>query len=361
MGTEVGTVTVNRPCYVTREQVCRAADINFSARIYDAVDRAIESASENIDQFTNRRFYTATETNKWDYPNYQLTYPYRLWLDNKELAGQPTLVVTGASGTPVTIPSANYVLWPYTGPPFTRLELRLDKTSAFGASPTPQQDIAITGPVGYWDRRKSAGALAIAFSDTVGTSAQITNGNLVGVGDVLIVDSERMLVQDKRMISTGVTWTTGVTTDVASDNLMVVPDSTVFAIGEVVRVDDERMLIADITGNTLVVKRAFDGTLLSDHSFGLVYANRLLTVTRGDLGSTAATHLIGAVPTTQLIPAPVRDLALAEAVVQTIDEVGAYASTHGGDGGGTGYGGSLPDRWEEVGTGFGRQARIRAI
>lgn len=355
------TAIVTRPCYATREAVAKSVDIKFTARMYDAVDRAIQAASESIDAFLGRRFYVSFDTNRWDWPNYQYTYPWRLWLNQHELAGTPTLVQSGAlSSSPVTIPPANYTLWPYDGPPFTRLELRRDQSSTFGNNPTPQEDILITGPFGYWDRQRSVGALAAAMTDTTTGLVTIPNGNVIGVGDVLIIDTERMIVQDKAMVSTAVSWS-GLGTASAQDNLIQVPDGTKFAIGETLLSDSERLWIADIAGNTLVVKRGWDGTAIAAHTGGTLYALRQLVTTRGDLGTTATTHLINANMFTAIIPGLIRDLALGEAGAQVSEEIGAYATVQGGGAAVTGLGVGLADKWEEAETRYARQVRKYAI
>jgi len=355
-------VTISRVCYVTREQVARAPDFKFTARLNDAVDRAIESASDNVDGFLNRRFFTAIETNKWDWPNWQYTYPWRLWLDEHELADTPTLVTTGSLGTPITIPSSSYTLWPYSGPPYRRLELRLDRPAFFGGGPTPQQDISITGPFGYWLRTKSAGVLAVAMNDTVTGLATVSNGSLVGVGDQLIVGSERMLVQEKATVTTTQTNLAGLTTDSVADAAVTVTDGTKVSLGEVLLIDSERLFVYDITGNVLLVKRGWDGTILATHNLGTtLFAYRVLTVTRGDFGTTAATHSQNAAASVSLVPPQIRDLALAEAVVQVTNEPGAYASMQGGEGAVSGLGASLADKWEEAEANYGRKTRKYAI
>jgi hypothetical protein len=354
-------VTITRPCYATREQVMRAVDIKYAAHMFDAVDRAIESAADNIDGFMKRQFYPIDQTISFDWPSNDSPTPWRIWLNQYELAAQPTLVVSGTYlVSPVVITPAQYTLYPSSGPPWNRLELRRDLSASFGYNSTPQNDIGITGTFGYWTRTRAAGKLAVALSDTTGTTAQVSNANLVGVGDLLIIGTERMLVTGKSMVSTGVT-AAGLSTAQVSDSTLAVPDATVFSVGEVLLYDSERVLIVDIAGNNLFVKRAWDGTTLTDHTSGTLYADRQLTITRGDLGSVAATHLINAAATVNLVPSQIRDLALGEAMVQTANEVGAYSGGQAGTGSVSDIGSSLADKWEETETKYGRKIRTRAV
>jgi hypothetical protein len=123
------------------------------------------------------------------------------------------------------------------------------------------------------------------------------------------------------------------------------------------------MLIVDITGNTITVKRAWDGTVLATHaSAAHIYVFRTLTVARGQLGTPAATHLISAGASIHRVPTLVRDLAIAEASNRVHQEIGGYADPQGdGENAVHGLGSALADLWDEAETTFGRKARIRGI
>jgi hypothetical protein len=353
-------MTITRPCYATREQVMRAVDIKYAAYMSDAVDRAIESASDNVDSFMKRQFFPTTQTITFDWPSMDSPVPWRLWLNQFELADHPDLVVTGTYlPSPVVITPAQYILKPDDGPPFTRLELRRDLNAAFGSNPTPQNDIGITGRFGYWTKTRPAGKTTAAIVDTTGTTISINNSAAIGVGDLLFIGTEALLVTGKQSVTTGVAWT-GLTTAQAADNTVGVPDGTLFFPGEVLIANSERLLILDVVGNNLIVKRAFDGTVLVAHSAGTLFAQRNLTVTRGEVGTTAATHLTNVVCNANLAPSQVRDLALGEAIVQTANEVGAYAG-QAGSGNVSDIGASLADKWEETEAKYGRKARQRAV
>lgn len=341
----------------------RASDISFGVNTVEAVDRAIEASAENIDGMLQRRFYNVLETKLWDWPNFQYAYPWRIWFGISELADVTGTVPVVTSGGTVIPNSAIFWGDPNLSPPYTYMELDRSQNYSFGGGSTPQRDVSILGLFGYWNRTKSGGTLAAAVTDTTSTTLIVSNSATPGVGDVIIVDSERMLVQDRSWITTSQTQQgTGCTTGSAADNALTVTDGTKFSVGETLLLDQERMYVYQISGNILTVKRGVDGTVLDTHSGATVYAARQLTVTRGDYGTTAATHSNAAAIDVQIIPFLVRDLSLAESQVQVYEEIGGYADPQGeGAARIAGIGAALPDKWEEAQVKYGRQVRIAVI
>jgi len=350
-----------RPCYCTREQVRRAVEVTLAEYAYDRIDRAILTASEAVEALTQRKFYPETATRKFDWPNYQYTYPWKLYLDENELADIPTAVVTGSLlPVPVTIPIPDVICQPVnTGPPYTRIELRRDLSVAFGYNSTPQEDIAITGTFGYWTKTESAGVLAADVA-IVDTAVTVSDGS-VGVGDLLIAGSERMIVTDAAYADTGVAYS-GLSSASAADKIVAVPDGTAFSKGEILMVDAEWLLVEYIAGNNLVVKRAFEGSVLAAHAGGTLWASRTLTVIRGALGTIVATHKVGDALTASVVPGLIRQLSIAEAIVWLAQEHGAYGGASGplASAGGPSAGPGLPDLRERVcNSRFSRAARTR--
>lgn len=338
-----------------------APDVKFTARMTAQVDRAIEGASRFIDGekpgdgFLHRRFYPEVATRYWDFPGDQSARPWRLWLDANELASLTSLASGG-----VTIPAANVNLEPSWGPPYNRLEIKLSTSSAFGGGATTQRDIAITGTwAGCPLTTAPAGALAEAL-DATETGVDITDASLIGVGDLVYADSELMQVTGRTMLTTGQTVQTPLTTSKANDTL-VVTDGTAYHAGEVLLLDSERMLVQDIAGNTLTVERAWDGTTLATHTGSTIYASRTLTVVRGVLGTTAATHSLSGALTRHVVPGPVRTLAAAEAINILLQEEAGYARSVGsGENVRNASGAGLADLRDQVYTSHGRKARVRA-
>ncbi len=357
-------MAVYRACYVTREDVQRALDIAPSLIDYARIDRAVQSASEDIDGLTHRRFFFSFETHYWDWPNFQYSYPWRIWLDQAELAsvtGSYAPVVTSGG---VVIPASEIFWRPWNyGPPFYAVELNRSTSAAFGVSATPQQDVAITGYFGYWTAKNPAGTLATNVATTTALTLNCSDAAAIGVGDVLTVDSEMMLVQDRGWFDTSQTLVSGGSTALSSDNTLVFSGGAYFA-GEVLLLDSEQVLVLVASGaaNSYTVKRAWNGTVLATHTGSEVFAERTLTVSRGDYGSTAATHTAGVVLSVNKIPPLVEDLALSEAINNVLQETAGYAATMGEAGASQmAVGGDLAMLRDQVLTRYGRKNRQRVI
>lgn len=323
--------TIYQPCYATREEVARALDVKAAAYNSAQLDRQIVAATDSAEDLCKRFFFSVVAQYTFDWPNFQYAYPWRLWLNQFELAAQPTLFESGFyTASPVVFPPGSYICGPVnSGPPFTYIDLRRDQNYSFGNNTTPQNDIAITGSFGFWTKTSPVGTLAAAMTDTTGTTVQssVASGAGPGVGDVLNIDSEKMIIQDASYVSSGVLSSSGCTTASAADNTLGVPSGPAFNVGETLILDSETMLIVNILGNNLVMKRAWEGSVLSTHSTGVtIYVRRSLTVLRGALGTTAATHSVNAPMSINTVPALVKQLAVAEALVGTVQEPGGYTS-----------------------------------
>lgn len=319
--------TIIRPCYCTRAQAQRATDVQQAAYANVRIDRAIQAAADDIDSLTQRVFYVWDGTRYFDWPNYQYAYPWRLWLDQDELADvtvNPPSVNSGGVDIPNSAIFYGDPSRPY--PPYTYFELDRSQSYSFGNGPTPQREIAVNGTFGYWLRWASAGTLAAAITDTTGQSVTVSDGASPGAGDVMLIDSERMLVTDQQYIDTGFAFETGITTASASDNVGTVSDGTKFTVDEVLLVDSEWMLIQMILGDTITVKRAWSGSVLTTHSGADIYAQRLLTVLRGQQGTEAATHDDAAPISVFEVPGLINQLAVAKAIVSLTNEPSAYAA-----------------------------------
>jgi hypothetical protein len=122
------------------------------------------------------------------------------------------------------------------------------------------------------------------------------------------------------------------------------------------------MLVTAVTGNTVAVKRAWDGTTLAAHTNATIYAQRLWTVTRGGFGTTAATHLNGAAISRYTPPSLVTQLSLAEAENNLLQAVSGYARTVGAaDNARPVSGQSLADIRAMAYQQYGRKVRRRTV
>lgn len=351
--------------YATREDVKDALDYKETARADTRVDHALETASRiGVEGLTHRPMYPQQDVRYFDWPA-QYARPWRLWLESNELISVTELYSNGA-----VIPPENYFLRRAdgrNGPPYTLIELNLDTSAAFGGS-TQQRAIRITGLWGHRDDQAPAGT-AVGSLDTANTSLIVSDGAVIGVGSLLSTAAgERLEVTARRMTDTGQPLT-GALTAQTSGTAVPVDDGATFTEGEMLLVDAERMQIIDIAGNTLVVKRAWDGSVLTAHEPGApVYAARRLTVTRGVLGTTAAPVADGGELTVWQPPGGIRSLAIAEASNTLLLEQSGYArNVRSGVTGGVSKAAStvatagLDTLRQQVVVRYGRQGRLAAV
>src|SRR5713101_1045053 len=163
-------MTIYRPCYVTREMLMKALDIKFTARMADAVDRAIETAAENIDGHMLVQFYPENKTILIDWPNNDLAAPWRVWLKRNMIADVTVNVPIVKSGGNV-IPASTILWGPWDNPtpPFRFFELNrgASLSNAFGQGTTPQQNISVQATFGWWIQVNPAGILAAGINASV--------------------------------------------------------------------------------------------------------------------------------------------------------------------------------------------------
>lgn len=321
-------MTITVPVYCTREDVKTALDIKATARSNAQVDRAVISGAGAVEDQLKRKFYPFDGVRVFDWPNrFQRAAAWRLYFGANDLVSA-TAVTSGG----VAIPLASVNFEPAnSGPPFTRMELDISKSpGSFTAGATWQHDISITGTWGYSAAVTPAGTLTAAVTDTTGTTVAVSDSTQCGAGSLLLIGTERLLVTDRSMITTGQSQQgAGAGTAVNSDVSLTVTDGTKYTVNEILLLDSERMLITDIAANVLTVKRGWDGSVLAVHSGATVYAPRSLTVTRGALGTTAATHLISAAVSRYVFPGLVTELNVAEAINTLLQGTSGYARTVG--------------------------------
>lgn len=281
------------PAYTTREQVAAASDVKASAYLNDKIDRLIFQVSRTIEATLHRSFYPTIATKAIEWPERG-----SFWLDD-DLLSVTTLSIDGTAVT-------GYVLEDqFFGAPYNRIDFD-DATRSGG------EDISIAGVWGFSNEESAAGTLAVAISSASATTLTVSNAAAIGIGDQIKIDSERMVVTGRASADTGTTLGSNID---AQTSVTTVPVASGAAInmGETILIDSERMKVLDIAGNNLIVKRAVDGSVLASHtSSATVYASRLLTVSRGNAGTTAATHSQSAAITKNVPPGLINELALAE-------------------------------------------------
>lgn len=348
--------------YATRERVKNALDIAETARANDAVDRAIESASRNAEGLLQRRFYPWTGTRYFDWPNRNSRSSYKLYLDQYEIApngGTTTLVAGGTA-----IASTDFFLEPANADgfePYTQVQIDLASNAVFDSGDTPQRAIAITSVFMGCPVVETSGGTTAEALDSSETGVDVSDSYAIGVGSVIKIDSERMIVTGKSLLTTGQTLQTPVT-DAESADAIVVTTGSAFNVGEIITLDTERMRIDDIAGNTLVVKRAVDGSTLASHTGSTIYAPRTLIVQRGALGTTAASHSTSASIAVHVVPGPVESLTVAYAQNQLLQEGSGFARISGaGENAKEFTGRGIRSLEEDAVQACGRRARYRGV
>jgi hypothetical protein len=346
--------------YATREDVRHAVDAAGTTRDNAEIDRALAAATEKINGSLKRDFAPWTGTRYFDWPSPDTTV-FRAYVDADAQLITLTALVSG--GQVIDVSKVN--LEPnLNGPPYDTIEVNRDSVGSFTQGQTFQRSIAATGLWGYDLNERTAGALVGAINGSA-TQLVLSDPVAVGVGSLLRIDSERLIVTDKASMNTGQIALSSLA-DEESDRLLTVPNGAAFHIGETISMDAERCWIDDILGNTLVLKRAVEGSLLSTHAGSLIYSPRLATVARGQLGTTTASHSDAATLNAHVYPPLIRQYAIAEALIELQLQASSYARTRPAAGGIGGRGIPISesgpaDIRDQAMNAHGRYGRARAI
>ena len=294
--------------HVSRQAFAQSLDFAEVARNDTLIDRVLGQATANVESFLHRGFFPWTGSRSFDWPDEDMRTSYRLWLDDNELVS-----LTSATSGGVTLNVSELPLYPTTGPPYDVIETNRSGSSFFQAGDTNQKSLVLNGVWGYKVDALAVTTLASTINTTT-TTVPLTSSAGLGVGNVILVDSEYMVITAVGSTSSGQTLQTPLTASAAGTSVAVTTGSS-FLTGEVITLDSEQMLVVDVTGNTLVVKRAWNGTVLATHSGSTIYVKRTLTVRRNVCVSTVvpASHNSGATVSLHVIPDPVQALTTAEA------------------------------------------------
>lgn len=290
---------MSQPTYVTREQLAKVTDVKSSAQKSATLDRIAQSASRSVDDSMKRHFYPKVATYSFS---------------DDGLLGRDLLAVTSVTVDGVVLTADDYELSPYD-PPYDFIEVNGEL-------------IVIAGVWGYSDDTVPSGTLVGNITSSA-TAIVCSDPTKVGVGDLILIGTERMVVTNKSTLDSA----QNIGADIAADNAIrsvAVSTGSYFNVGELILVDTERMEIIDIAGNTLTVERAVDGSVLASHDSGAdIYVYRTLTVERGAEGTTAASHSTEDEISRNAPPGPIITLTMAEALTQMEQEGAGYARTIG--------------------------------
>lgn len=317
--------------YTTRDAV--KAAVGIAGTDLDAlIDGYVEAGSEDVERFLGRRFIpqTAEKLFRWPQPignALTLTFP------DEDLIAVTQLQAAAQDSSPTTIDAADYFVEPVNAdPPYSRIEIDLSSSSAFTSGATPQRSIGVTGRWGYGEDTKAAGTVASGLdADATVVTGVCSDASLIGVGDTLLIGTEAIFVSEKGTVDTTAN-TSGALTASKAEVTIAVNDGTLVKAGEVITIDSERMLVESISGNNLTVQRAYDGSVLATHANPSdVYAFRTLTIVRGVNGTTAALHADAVAITKYAPPADIRGYVLAYAISNQHQDATKRTGVAGGD------------------------------
>lgn len=319
----------NRLSYTTVEAVKRAA--GFTGSTLDSVIlRHIEAAGQEIEARDGKWFLPITQTRTYPWPSGEIPRGFVLYLD------WPLLSLTSmTSDNGITaVTTGNLFLEPNNlGPPYHRIEVDRATSEDFSFLNTPQRALGVTGAWGYHDRRETAGNLDGALTTATETTVALTRGDVVGVGDVILVGSEQMWVTARTSADLAQNLSSGVTTADVTDTTLVIDGAPTDAVrvGEILRIGSEHLRVTAINSTTsFEVQREWDGTTLATHSASDdVFIFRTYTVERGVNGTTAATQTDDAAVTRYKAPPLAESLVIAEVIAILAQEHAHFGRTVG--------------------------------
>lgn len=343
--------------YTTRERVMASPDIRVTAYAAPRIDAAIEASSRSVDRLchvADNGFVPVTGSRSFPYPNTQNADSGRLWLDQHRLI---SLISMTSGGITVPVPGNVFLEPVNSGPPYTYIEINRATSSALAAgSGTGQRSIVLTG---VWGNRADEAPAGLLVGSPNASVTTVTVDFGAEVGDLLRVDTERLQVTEKAWISSA---QTGSLTAAINDQLLVVANGALFTVGEELLLDAERVKIRDVAGNTLIVQRAWSGSVLAAHTTATVFWARSLTVIRGAFGTTAAGHSSGAAVVRHLVPGPIEELSRAYTLDTFYQQGAGYARAVGTqDAQRQATGRAIKDLEERVYGNYGRMVRVRAV
>ena len=349
------------PWYCTREDVRDSLDITQSVRTDKLIDAKVASSSRSVEgQLHRPRFAPVLDTVKFDWPDHSYSPAWTLELDSNEII---ELVSVLSGGVDITSSCILRRGDDRNVPPFNRIEINLSSNAAFAAASTFQQAVQVTALYGHSNDEEVIGTLGalMGAADTAVTNLT-WNTATRGVGDLLHIGTERMIVTQRTWVPSGQTITDPLTASKAGTAVNV-SSGAAFTAGETIIIDVERMLIVDVVGNTLSVIRQVDGTVLAAHADNApIYAMTGIQLARGQLGTTASAHASTTPISRWIVPSVLREFTKAEAIVAMEQDASAWNRTSGsGDNQRESSGKGLEDAREQAIQALGRKYRLGAV
>lgn len=326
----------SRPAYASREALALALDRGLNVYSIEGLDRALYSSTDAIEQEFEREFWPWYGTRTFDVPaddSSTSTPDWKLWLAPHDLISTTAVTVGGVAVTGYQLRPDNRI-----SQPASWIELDRSGSSSFMSGSAYSQRRAAVGPGlwGWWDESRSAGTLAAevpqdqAYVDL--TTAPAVGGGQVGVGHLIKVGSERMVVEERYLVDTAENLGADLAATVSASipTSIAVADGTDYAAGEMIAVDGELMLIQRVLSNTIFVRRGYAGTPVAAHTTGAdIYAYRRLGVYRAAAGTEQDDHAAAAPVTRWQAPWAIEALCIAIAEETAVQEGAAYARSVG--------------------------------
>lgn len=309
--------------YASLTEVKRAADIPASP-LYDLkVSDVMSEATDAVESLCSRVFYPTLATRYFPWPQDRTQSPSLLRLGSSEAIS----LVSVVNGDGSTIDTSRLKLIKEgqvdDGPPYNAIHI--DGSFVTNGS-FPDRSIAATALYGHQLNERSA---AVTTTNLSGSTVDISNTSLIGVGSLIRIGNERLVVLQRGWKNTG-NITPVTLDDEESDDRFTLSIGSTLNVGEELFIDNERMLITEIIGNDVIVDRGAYGSVLRVHSGQTtVYVNRSLTVERAVLGTTSTDTLSGAGVQLFVFPPLVRQLCRAEALNIIQQDAASYGSRSG--------------------------------
>lgn len=318
--------------YCNRGSVKAALDEQETARSNAQIDDAIESGARDVEGLCNRpeyAFLPLTALRYFGYPSRTSRPPaWKLWLSPFTLIEATAVTVDNGA---TTLDDDDYFPEPVNDPPYRSIEINRAGPASFSSAGTDQRAVGIAGLWGWSNRTVDIGALTATLGASTSATASLAwTTARFDVGDILTIDDERMVIRERTFVDTTQQLQTTLTAD-SSDVTVAVSDGTAFAVEEIILIDGERMRVVDIAGNNLIVKRAWDGSQLDDHTATTadIYGLTGVELDRAALGTTLAAHASDAVVSRWIPPALLASLNRAYALNTLLQERSGYARVAG--------------------------------
>lgn len=317
------------PFYATREAV-KAAAQSKTSRDDVSVDRALGAAVDSVYGLTHRRFAPSLETRSFRWPDRQGSAAEALWIDSEDLIELLEFTVDNGD---TSLDVNDLFLEPNQyGPPYNRIEVNVGGNDVLSAGSTWQRAASALAWWGWTDEEEQAATSSAGLASTSTNALAVSDGSVIGVGSLLRVQDERLVVTGRSQVDTTATLSSDLSAQVNAQTAAV-NNGTLVHVGETVLIGAEYLDVVDVAGSNLIVKRAANGSTIAAHASGTpIYAPRSLRVQRGAQGTAAAIHA-GPVSVYRWVPPPLLEqYSVAEALSTLNQQTAGFAATAGSEG-----------------------------